>query len=191
MSTPSTNIRVFVQWTEQTVFAGEEIECQITFKNVASNPPPPRTLLHPPSTNGFAYGGERQRKSPIAQVRNSNSLNQRPPPPTRGHRSTISLTAPVGIGRSQPGPGSWAGHSKASASGSTHKRSVSIISIGASEGAADDTTSNGIAGTIDGQRMARQHRRSASLQITPRRNGMNGPVSGSSTLSIAPLPLHC
>lgn len=175
MSTPSTNIRVFVQWTEPTVFAGEEVECQITFKNVASNPPPPRTLLHPPLTNGFA-GGERQRKPPVSQARNSNTLSPRPPPPTRGHRSTLSLTAPVGIGRVAPGPGSWTGgHSKASASGSTHKRSVSIISIGASESNADDIASNG---TAEGQRMARAHRRSASLQIIPRRNGMNGPTSG-------------
>jgi hypothetical protein len=185
MSTPATNIRVFVQWNEQTVFAGEDVECQITFKNVASNPPPPRTLLHPPSTNGFAAGGERQRKSPIAQVRNNNTLTSRPPPPVRGHRSTVSLTAPVGIGRSPPGPGSWTGHSKASASGSTHKRSVSIISIGASESAADDTTSNGTAGTVEAQRMMRQHRRSASLQILPRRNGQNGPASGLS------LPVVC
>ena len=181
MATPATNIRVFVQWTEQTVFAGEDVECQITFKNVASNPPPPRTLLHPPSMNGFPAGGERQRKSPIAQVRNSNTLNSRPPPPVRGHRSALSLTAPVGMGRSPPGPGSWTGHSKASASGSTHKRSVSIISIGASESAVDDTASNGTAGTVDGQRMMRQHRRSASLQITPRRNGQNGPTSGLSS----------
>ena len=175
MSNPSTNIRVFVQWTEPTVFAGEEIECQITFKNVASNPPPPRTLLHPPLTNGFA-GGERQRKPPVSQARNNNTLSPRPPPPTRGHRSTLSLTAPVGIGRAAPGPGSWTGgHSKASASGSTHKRSVSIISIGASENTADDIASNG---TAEGQRIARAHRRSASLQIIPRRNGMNGPTSG-------------
>lgn len=179
MSTPSTNIRVFVQWTEQTVFAGEEIECQITFKNVASNPPPPRTLIHPPSTNGFAAGGDRQRKVPIAQVRNTNSLSPRHPPSARGHRSTLSLTAPVGVGRSPPGPGSWTGaHSKASASGSTHKRSVSIISIGASESAADDNASNG---TADGQRMMRAHRRSASLQIIPRRPGQNGPTSGLSS----------
>lgn len=179
MSTPSTNIRVFVQWTEQTVFAGEEVECQITFKNVASTPPPPRTLLHPSSTNGFLAGGERQRKPPIAQARNSSTLSPRPAPQARGHRPALSLSAPVGMGRSPPGPGSWtAGHSKASASGSTHKRSVSIISIGASESAADDAASSG---TADGQRMMRAHRRSASLQIMPRRNGMNGPTSGSSS----------
>jgi RAB6A-GEF complex partner protein 2 len=164
-----------VQWTEQTVFAGEEVECKITFKNVASNPPPLRTLLHPSSTNGLA-GSERQRRAPIAQARNSNTLSPRPPAPARGHRSTLSMTAPVGIGRSPPGPGSWTGgHSKALALGSTHKRSVSIISIGASENNVDDAASNG---TAEGQRMSRAHKRSASLQIIPRRNGINGPTSG-------------
>jgi hypothetical protein len=176
MSTPLSNIRVFVQWTDQTVFAGEDIECQITFKNVASNPPPPRTLLHPPA-NGFAPGGDRQRNLPVSQVRNSNGLNTRPPPSVRGHRPTLSLTAPVGVGR-PPSVGSWAGgHTKALASGSTHKRSVSIISIGASESAADDGASQGNAGKAS-QRMPGAHRRSASLQILPRRSGMNGPSSG-------------
>lgn len=183
MATPLTSIRVFVEWTDQTVFAGEDVECQITFKNIASNPPLPRTLLHPPVTNGFAPGGERQWKS-ASQIRNNSTFAPRPPPPSRGHRSTISLTAPVGIGRLPAGPGSWAGgHSKAPASGSTHKRSVSIISIGASESAAGDTAS--IGNTITGsQNIPRSHRRSASLQILPRRNGMNGPSSGKSLHSL-------
>ncbi|KAM5355558.1 hypothetical protein ACJ41O_002204 [Fusarium nematophilum] len=29
------NIRVFIRWHDQTVFAGEEVKCTITFKNVA------------------------------------------------------------------------------------------------------------------------------------------------------------
>jgi hypothetical protein len=178
MSTPLTNIRVFVQWTDQTVFAGEDVECEITFKNITSNPSPPRTLLHPPAANGFVGGSERQRKSPVSQIRNSNGLNLRPPPPARGHRGTLSLSAPVGVVRSPAGPGSWTGgHTKASQSASTHKRSVSIISIGASESIADDVASHG--SVADGpQRMMGPHKRSASLQILPRRNGMNGPSSG-------------
>ncbi|KAK4186087.1 Rgp1-domain-containing protein [Podospora australis] len=34
----SSNIRVFVRWHEQVVFAGEEVKCTITFKNVARTP---------------------------------------------------------------------------------------------------------------------------------------------------------
>ena len=29
------DLQVFVKWKEQTVFAGEDVECTITFKNVA------------------------------------------------------------------------------------------------------------------------------------------------------------
>jgi hypothetical protein len=176
MSTPLTNIRVFVEWTEQTVFAGEDIECQITFKNVATDPAPSRTSLHPTAANGFAPGGEKQRKT-AAQARSNNntmSPSPRPPPPIRGHRTTLSLNAPVGLGRSHSGPGSWTeGHTKASKVGSAHKRSVSIISIGASEGTVDDVASH--ASTVDKpRRMPRGHGRSASLQIISRRQGING-----------------
>lgn len=179
MSNPLTNIRVFVKWTEQTVFAGEDIECEITFKNTATTPTPSRTTLHPGVANGFASGGERQSKAPVAQAKSSN-LSPRPPQTTRGHRTTLSLTAPVTSVRSSlAGSGSWAaGHSRAGKDSGSHKRSVSIISIGASETAADDTASNGR--VADGpRRMARGHGRSASLQIVPRRHGSTGgPTSG-------------
>ncbi|KAK3293478.1 Rgp1-domain-containing protein [Chaetomium fimeti] len=36
----TSNIRVFVHWHEQVVFAGEELKCTITFKNVARLPTP-------------------------------------------------------------------------------------------------------------------------------------------------------
>lgn len=174
-----TNIRVFVQWTEQTVFAGEDIECEITFKNIATTPTPSRTTLHPGAANGFAPGGERQRKAPGAQVKSS-TLSPRPPQATRGHRTTLSLTAPVtSVRSSQVGSGSWnGGHSKAGKESGSHKRSVSIISIGASETAADDLASH--SSLPEGpRRLSRGHGRSASLQIVPRRNGVaGGPTSG-------------
>ncbi|TAQ89135.1 hypothetical protein B7494_g2526 [Chlorociboria aeruginascens] len=168
MSTPSSNIRVFVQWTEQTVFAGEDIECQITFKNIAINPAPSRTSLHPPVVNGFASGG--QRKVPHTQTKSNAILSPRPLPPSRGHRSTLSLSAPIGSRRPHPSSGSWnGGPSKASREGSTHKRSLSIISIAASESAAGEAIDN--AGLAEKpQRASRGHGRSTSLQILPRRS---------------------
>ena len=172
MSPPSTNIRVFVQWTEQTVFAGEDIECQITFKNVAESTIMPKAPLNPAAASGFALYGEKQRKSPAPQARSS--LNPRPPPPKKGHRTTLSLNTPFTAERSPSGPGPWAGiQSKVPTSGKPHKRSVSIISIGASGGAVDDVTTHWNA--VDGsRRMSRGHGRSASLQIVPRRHGING-----------------
>jgi len=182
MSTPLTNIRVFVHWTEQTVFAGEDIECEITFKNIAPTPTPSRSTLHPPSANGFVPGGDRQRKPPAAQVKNGPMQMQspRPAPPNRGHRTTLSLNVPVNAVRSQSGS-DWNGVPVKGKEGGSHKRSVSIISIGNSE--------SGIVGDIAGHgskaerpRMPKNHGRSASLQIVPRRQGVaGGPPSGMST----------
>ncbi len=179
MSTPLANIRVFVLWIEQTVFAGEEIECQITFKNVATAPAPSKASLHPSAANGFASGGERQRKTATTQIKTNSTLSPRPSPPNRGHRTALSLSTPVGSGQLQSAPGSWNGEpSKASKDGSTHKRSVSIISIGASEGGFDDQNSHGSLPERP-RRLSRGHGRSASLQIVPRRYGVNGgPTSG-------------
>jgi hypothetical protein len=179
MSSPLTNIRVFVQWTEQTVFAGEDIECEITFKNIAITPAPSRTTLHPSTANGFATGGDRQRKAPGAQVK-SNALSPRPSQAARGHRTTLSLTVPVtSVRSSQVGSGSWnGGHSGVGKESGSHKRSVSIISIGASETIADDVASQN--SLPEGpRRFSRGHGRSASLQIVPRKNGIaGGPTSG-------------
>lgn len=168
-----------MHWTEQTVFAGEEIECQITFKNIATTPAPSKSSLHPSSANGFASGGDRHRKTPASQTKASSPLSPRPQPPSRNHRTTLSLTSPVGTVQSQPAPGSWNGGApKTSKDGSTHKRSVSIISIGASEGAGEDSNSHGSLPERP-RGMSRGHGRSASLQIVPRRNGLNGgPTSG-------------
>ncbi len=179
MSTQWSNIRVFVLWTEQTVFAGEEIECQITFKNIATTPAPSKTLLHPPAANGFAAGGERQRKAHTTQIKANSTPNPRPPPRNRAHRKSLSLNTPVGPLQPQSAPGSWnGGPPKASKDGSTHKRSVSIISIGASEGGVEDFKSHGNLPERP-RRLSRGHGRSASLQIVPRRNGINGgPTSG-------------
>jgi len=172
----STNMRVFVQWTEQTVFAGEDIECEITFKNIAPSPTPSRTSLHPQSANGIGPGADKQRKGPPAHLKGSHSPKSKPPLVQRGHRATLSLNSPVGLGitRSQPGSGSWNGvPPKVTKEGGAHKRSVSIISIGANENALDNSSNIGI--SRDGtQRPNRRHGRSASLQIIPRRNGTNG-----------------
>ncbi len=180
MSAPLTNIRVFVQWTEQTVFAGEDIECEITFKNVATIPTHSRTTLHQSAANVFAPGRERQRKGPATQVKGS-TLSPRPPKTARGHRTALSLNAPVtSLRSSHVGSGSWSGRlPRAGKESGSHKRSVSIISMGASETALDDKASlNSI--PEGSRRISRGHGRSASLQILPWKNGVAvGPGSGS------------
>lgn len=184
MSASLTTIRVFVQWTEQTVFAGEDIECQITFKNVATSPAASRASLHPSAANDFPPGGERQRKGPTAQIKTNIISNTTPNQPNRGHRTTLSLIAPVGVGRPQTASEPRTGDSgKGTTDWSAHKRSVSIISIGASESAIDDITSHG--SFVEGPRRVPRHGRSASLQITPRRHALNGgPASGNYYLNL-------
>jgi hypothetical protein len=183
---PSTsNIRVFVQWSEQTIFAGEDIECQITFKNVAAVPNAPSSSPHPGSLNGFTTGGGRERKStplrtPAAPGKNNISQSSRAAPSGRGHRSTLSLNVPVGSGRSnQTDVPRNSGHSEVGQEERSHKRSVSIISLGISEDPGDEaSTQRNVA--EGSRRPSRGHIRASSLQIIPRRSGTNGarPLSG-------------
>ncbi|CZR52944.1 probable RGP1 Reduced growth phenotype protein [Phialocephala subalpina] len=195
MSTPLTNIRVFVQWAEQTVFAGEDIECQITFKNIANAPTHSRASLHPQSANGFIPAPDRpdrQRKIPVPPRKSNSAISSRGTPTTRGHRTTLSLSTPAASARPQPSPSSWTtGAPKVAKEGHAHKRSISIISIGPSDVGAEDVDSNG--STVERPRgPSRGHGRSASLQIVPRRNGVNGgppsaPINHRSSTQPSPL----
>jgi hypothetical protein len=164
----SSNIRVFVQWKNATVFAGEDVECTITFKNVA--PPEGRGRSPGRKQNGFAPGGERQRKLPPAQTstrpsvsRNSSFVSQKPPSHLRGHRPALSLNTPSTIGdrRSPVPPGAAFGNNT---SGQTHGRSLSIISLGTDAATEVSRDRSAVPG-----RPIRGHARSGSLQIVPGR----------------------
>lgn len=181
----SGNIRVFVHWDENTVFAGEDIKCRVTFKNVAppnnhadrQRQPFPLALVGTPRKSAFSSS-------------NSNGLT----PPvsargTRGHRATLSLNVPNGHSRSKSGSTpSWVPQPPPPTtprSGHAHKRSVSIVSINSATSSAtieDPSLSNGNGNRmLPPQRPGRGHGRSASLQISPRGSGgaVNGPQSAS------------
>ncbi|KAG9230659.1 Rgp1-domain-containing protein [Amylocarpus encephaloides] len=181
MSTPLSNVRVFVQWKEATVFAGEDVECEITFKNIATTPTSSRTSLHPSSAtaNSVSPRGDRPRKAVPTQPKNgSASPRPRPPKINRGHKATLSLNVPSSSARSQHTSDPWDGApASAVKEAKGHNRSVSIISIGASESSIiGETTGNG--NSVDRPRILKGHARSSSLQIVPRRNGVNrGPPS--------------
>ena len=164
----ASNIRVFVQWKDSTVFAGEDIECTITFKNVA--PPEGRDRSPVRGQNGFATGGERQRKLPPVHSstrpsvsRNSSFASQLPPSQVRGHRPALSLHTPSTVGgRRSPVPPSVI---HANNTGTPkHGRSVSIVSLGTDVGT-EVSHERG----IPIRRPARGHGRSASLQVVPGR----------------------
>ena len=167
----ASNIRVFVQWKDSTVFAGEDIECTITFKNVAL----PEGRNGTPATrhNGFATGGDRQRKLPVPPVhsstrpsvsRKSSFTSQLPPAHTRGHRPALSLHTPSTPGGHQSPATPSAAQANSSTGGQKHGRSVSIISLG-TEAATEASHERG----ISIRRPARGHGRSASLQVVPGR----------------------
>ena len=182
----SSNIRVFVQWSEQTVFAGEDIECQITFKNVAAVPNAPRSSSHPGSLNGFAPDGGRERKStplqtPAAQGKNNTSQNSR----ADAIKSRPSIYFVIECAGRQRAIESRAlgqrhsGHNEVGTEERSHKRSVSIISLGISEDPGDEAVTQRNV-TEGSRRPSRGHVRASSLQIVPRRTGTNGagPLSG-------------
>lgn len=64
----NSNIRVFVNWQDQVVFAGEEVRCTITFKNVA--PVPGTGNGTGPSTPGFLHpsAGTGSRSGPFGSL---------------------------------------------------------------------------------------------------------------------------
>ncbi|KAI9802487.1 MAG: hypothetical protein M1825_002872 [Sarcosagium campestre] len=112
MSPPSNNIRVFVQWKDQAVFAGEDVECTITFRNVSSTPGTPESRTPTTKLNGFVSGGERQRKTAPLQP-TSNTVRgaplHSPLGPSghdRGHRPSLSLNLPPTSSRGGLGPAS-------------------------------------------------------------------------------------
>ena len=168
------NIQVFVKWKDQTIFAGENVECTITFKNVADTAS---------EANNGAEPGQHQRKASRVANHTSNSpsdsffsmkspqslfsgrrsysiSSQRMP----FHRTASSLSSPLVASQSFPPP-SGPSTPRTWQPGHSHKRSVSILSID-SEGQPDKTASpQNYRG-----RPARGHGRSASLQIVPRRN---------------------
>jgi hypothetical protein len=174
----SSNIHVFVQWKNATVFAGEDVECIITFKNVAI--PQGRDRSPVRKQNGFAPGGERQRKLPPVHSstrptvsRNSSyTTAQKPPPNLRGHRPALSLNTPSFAGdRRSPAPSSGAIGNNTS--GQKHGRSLSIMSLGTDAG----TETSRDRATAPG-RPIRGHARSGSLQIVPGRpNSYPGTIS--------------
>jgi hypothetical protein len=181
----ASNIRVFVQWKNATVFAGEDVECTITFKNVAIPERRGRSPTH--ARNGFAPGGERQRKLPPVHSstrpsvsRNSSFASHIPPPPShlRGHRPTLSLsTSAAGELRSPVPQGAAIGNNTG---GQSHGRSLSIISLGT-----DAATEVNRDKSATPARPMRGHARSGSLQIVPGRpNSYPGTVSGDSMLPV-------
>jgi hypothetical protein len=160
----SSNIRVFVQWKDSTVFAGEDIECTITFKNVAV-PDGRSKSSSPPKYNGFASGGERQRKLPAVHSSTRPSVS-RNSSYARGHGPALSIqTTSTVPGKRSPVPPSGGFNNGNSAPTHRHGRSLSIYSMGT------DTATEVVTHDRAAPSRRRGHGRAASLQVVPGRPG--------------------
>ncbi|KAJ5223837.1 hypothetical protein N7468_008379 [Penicillium chermesinum] len=148
------NIQVFVKWKDQTIFAGEDVECTITFKNVAETGP---DAIH------GAEGGHQRKMSRVANhSNNSESFFSLKSPPESLFEPAISFhQLPE---KSRPSTCRLVPEFPSR----SHKRSVSILSID-SEGQTEKQPSP-LNLSSSRNRPTRGHGRSASLQVGPRRN---------------------
>ena len=183
------DIRVSVQWKSSTVFAGEEVACTITFKNVAQ----PRSLRRSPSPSQFrGHASHRERwkealpmrsgQSPgIAAHRNSSSLPGFATSKARMHKQTLSLSTSNGFPPASVSGLREAAPAVSRGGESKHRRSVSIVSLGGETG--EETSPHGQ--HMNSGRPTRGHTRSASLQVLPRRGAVlgGGPSSGNLTVT--------
>lgn len=180
-ATPESNIRAYVHFKQPTVYAGEELECVIEFRNIAR----PAGAERADAPNG---GASRDRAALATHSRQSSfapRIVSRAPSTVastqgglrgKGHRPTLSLNVVSGSSRggnngthsqnnsiSHPGVLASAGGDGRPVKG--HGRSLSIMSLGSeaiSEGRAP------ILAAMPGKRPTRAHVRSASLQHPPK-----------------------
>ena len=179
-----------VQWKSSSVFAGEDLECIITFKNVCQAPRAPDSPSPSPQHRVISSGRERWKESlpqqnartPVGHIW-SNSVSTTggsAQATTRNHKPRLALSNPISTRT-----GSAIGNKDTNkaelgnGSGGTHRRSVSIVTI------AGDPLLTSEYDLKQGQnptarRPGRKHARAASLQVLPWRGstGKVGPTSG-------------
>ncbi|QDS74055.1 hypothetical protein FKW77_009298 [Venturia effusa] len=181
------NIRVSVQFTKSTVFSGEDVECTITFKNIArenGERSPARSLQN--------HGQASQRKVPAVQTANrplpaSQNPSYGPNIPAhlkKGHRATLSTASSrQSYATLQEGMVKENEPLK-----QKNGRSLSITSAG-TEGTSGggEPTRNVSEGAW---KSVRAHGRTSSLQVVPRRGsrGSNSPHVGFSPVVPADAP---
>lgn len=171
------NIRVFVTFKEDTIFAGEELDATITFKNVDQ----------PPRTNPDQK--PRSRINAIAHSRAPSTPSQLPSRPTHSRQTSIA-SHPQPTKGASPKP-SALGHRQAQSltllEGSnattaarppghlgSHGRSVSIVSLGSDKGGSKKKGWFSSA-TRDPERPGYKLARSFSVQMSPSGSGKASP----------------
>ncbi|PWW77556.1 Rgp1-domain-containing protein [Tuber magnatum] len=198
------DIRVFVTFPESAVvFAGEKLECKITFKNVS--PPPgsqrPHIPVHgSPKANGGFYSGASGSalggraaplQSPAAGNRSVTTSPRIPSArPVSHHKPSLSLSVPATKSPVSPAPPASAA---SNGKGHKHRRSISIVSLGSDVGIEGGGRGQGEEGIrspplVQGRQGRGGHSRSSSLQTMPRRSPVlaNGSTPNSATMPPPP-----
>lgn len=179
------NIRVFVQLKNSTVFAGETVECQITFTNISQISNPRQKPSPSPELPGTTSGRERWKESlpsqsaptSLAHFHSTSLSTGKGALPNIGpHRSTLSLNSSAGIKHALGTKLPSGAPRENNLGGQRHKRSVSIVSMGGEVSVASETYMH--SQTLGTKRPGRGHTRAASLHVLPRRTGVDpGPSS--------------
>lgn len=188
------------------MYAGEEIECIITFKNIATVPSQQQrtngALPHAgarddagtrrgsmaPSTAHSRRASIAQGKAPLSRAPSISSA--RGVPPTRGHRPNLSINVVSAGSRTglQSAPLQANTPSTAFRPMKGHGRSLSIMSFGS------DAPSDGRAPPAPvaaGKKPSKAHGRSASLQVMPRQpTQQTSPALAGLTSTRQPSPLY-
>lgn len=191
MASPS-KMRAFVQWKQGSVFAGEEIECIISFKNTHDDGS--QQTADEQTTSSRQQPAPRQRSATHSTQQLSTApsvAGSRTVSHSRGHRPALSLSlVPPPTGTHARVPSHAASQVSATNTTATttrhpptHGRSLSIMSMGSEKATA--TTS------VTTRRPARAHGRSASMQVLSRTPSYQAPsVAFNSYRNPSPLYDH-
>jgi hypothetical protein len=157
-----------VQWKNPTVFAGDEIECTITFKNVATTHQPSRQprAIYP---NGNGLHSERSKRPGLSRTSTGSTTAtalRSAHRPGLGHKYSNSLSAQTRLTRQT---GASAIPETRSVGSNRHQRSLSVLSIGSGDAVPDDARSLAAAKVAAPTSLTerRTHGRTASLHIPP------------------------
>lgn len=183
----SSNVHVSITWKNKSVFAGEDLECIITFTNLAGSQLDEggdKTRQHS-RTRADELGTILERQRNVTQstamtrqsvMRQSSIASTSSLPFRRSHRHTVSM----GVHPNTPQTGitgrmSFDDHRR-SVQGRPHGRALSIWSLGTESGRSrigrrDPTTPT---------RVRRGHARAVSLQMQSRRDTQIGETPGAS-----------
>lgn len=166
MSRASSELRVLVRFKEDTVFAGEDVECTITFKNVElaakqrplGRPAPGEQQNTPPPSNPLEHLRAARAPSHTSRSRKSTAILSPPQSPHLSHIpshhrnassfSVVESANPIQKTPELPGGGFHIANAPAERK---HGRKVSIVSLGSSTGQ---------------QRPSMKHGRSVSVQVS-------------------------